>query len=114
MPKKKAKDRPEIEKETEGTISRRSVLKLGAVAGAAGVLAPSMMASREALAFDDPIPSEPVLCVQPSGPSPAHTPFADNFTAPFPAIPTNLSPNPQEFPNIGAGEADRAPHQRWS
>jgi FtsP/CotA-like multicopper oxidase with cupredoxin domain len=114
MPKKKAKDRPEIEKETEGTISRRSVLKLGAVAGAAGVLAPSMMTSREVLAFDDPIPSEPVLCVQPSGPSPAHTPFADTFTAPFPAVPTNLSPNPQEFPNIGAGEADRAPHQRWS
>ena len=38
----------------------------------------------------------------------------DNFTAPFPAIPVNLSPDPQEHPNLGANEAPRAPHQRWA
>lgn len=116
MPKKKAKNRPEIDDKTEGTISRRSVLKIGAAAGAAGVLAPSMLTSSEALAFTNP--TEPVRCdPQPPGvpqpPSPAHTPFADTFTAPFPAIPTNLTPNPQKFRNQAAGEAPRAPHQRW-
>ncbi len=110
MPKKKAKDRQE---NTEGTISRRSVLKIGAVAGATTVLAPSMVTSDTAMAFDGPV-AEPVLCVQPSGASPAHTPFRDNFEAPFPAIPTILFPFPQQNPNLGAGEADRAPHQRWA
>ena len=61
MPKKKAKDRPEIENKTEGTISRRSVLKIGAAAGAAGVLAPSMLTSSEALGFQQTI-AEPVTC----------------------------------------------------
>ncbi|MFN2405589.1 MAG: multicopper oxidase family protein [Pyrinomonadaceae bacterium] len=52
--------------------------------------------------------------MQPSGPSPAHTPFVAEFAAPFPADDHNLSPHPTEFPNLGAGEADRAPHQRWA
>jgi FtsP/CotA-like multicopper oxidase with cupredoxin domain len=38
----------------------------------------------------------------------------DDFTAPFPADDHPLNPQPTEFPNIGAGEADRAPHQRWT
>ena len=42
MPKNKAKDRQGVVEKTEGTISRRSVLKIGAAAGAAGVLAPNM------------------------------------------------------------------------
>ncbi len=109
MPKKKAKDRPE---ENESTISRRSVLKIGAAAGATTVLAPHMLTSDTALGFDGPV-AEPVICVTPAN-SPPHTPFADNFTAPFPAIPTFLFPRPQEFPNLGAGEADRAAHQRWA
>ena len=112
MPKNEANNRPEIEEKTEGTISRRSVLKIGAAAGAAGVLAPSVLNPKEALGFQ--AVAEPVLCVQPSGPSPAHHPFVDEFTAPFPADDHPLSPQPTEFPNIGAGEAARAPHQRWS
>ena len=112
MPKEEANNRPEIEEKTESTISRRSVLKIGAAAGAAGVLAPSVLNPSEALGFQ--AVTEPVLCVQPSGPSPAHHPFVDEFTAPFPADDHSLSPQPQEFANIGAGEAARAPHQRWS
>jgi FtsP/CotA-like multicopper oxidase with cupredoxin domain len=111
MPKKKAKNRPEIEKNTEGTISRRSVLKIGAAAGAAGVLAPQMLTSKEALGFQTI--AEPVLCVTPTS-SPSHTPFVDEFTAPFPADDHPLNPQPTEFPNLGAGEADRAPHPRWT
>lgn len=111
MPKEEAKDRQE---NTEGTISRRSVLKIGAVAGATTVLAPNMVTSDTALGFQGEPVAEPVLCVQPSGASPAHTPFRDNFEAPFPAIPTILFPFPQQNPNLGAGEADRAPHQRWA
>lgn len=110
MPKKKAKDRQD---QTESTISRRSVLKIGAAAGAASVVAPHMLTSNEALGFQGTV-TEPVLCVQPSGPSPAHRPFVDEFTAPFPAHDHVLFPHPTEFPNLAAGEAERAPHQRWA
>ncbi len=110
MPKKKAKDR----QNTEGTVSRRSVLKIGAAAGAVSVVAPSVLSSSTALGFQSGTVAEPVSCVQPSGPSPAHTPFAQEFAAPFPADDHPLSPQPTEFPNLGAGEADRAPHQRWA
>src|SRR5215211_3199965 len=98
MPKDKANNRPEIEEKNVGAVSRRTVLKMGAVAGAAGVLAPSFLSPREALAFQGP-PTEPVRCdpQTPQPASPAHTAFKDNFTAPFPAIPTILSPAPQEF-----------------
>ena len=116
MPKKKAKHREGVGKNTEGTISRRNVLKIGAAAGAATVVAPSMLSSNRALGFQETVDEPPVRCVNtnPVTPSPAHRPFIDNFTAPFPAIPTNLSPDPQEFPNTLAGEAARAPHQRWA
>ena len=49
MPKKKAKNRQRIEKKTEGTVSRRSVLKIGAAAGAATVLAPNIIKSGKVL-----------------------------------------------------------------
>src|SRR5688500_2677677 len=106
MPTNEANDRPEIENESESTISRRSVLKIGAAAGAAGVLAPSMLTSSEALGFQTV--AEPVICVTPAN-SPPHHPFVDEFTAPFPAADGVLSPAPTEFPNLGAGEAPRAP-----
>ena len=109
MPKKKATDRHE---ETEGTISRRGVLKIGAAAGATTVLAPHMLTSDTAHGFQGTV-AEPVICVTPAN-SPPHTPFVDEFTAPFPADDHTLSPAPTEFPNLGAGEADRAPHQRWA
>jgi FtsP/CotA-like multicopper oxidase with cupredoxin domain len=116
MPKKKANNRPEIEEINEGTISRRSVLKIGAAAGAAGVLAPTLLAPGEALAqtITEPVRCDPQPPGVPQPASPAHTAFKDNFTAPFPAIPTLLSPPPQEFRNEAGGEAPRAPHQRWS
>src|SRR5688572_13248454 len=120
MPKTQANDRPEIDEKIEGTISRRSVLKIGAAAGAAGVLAPALLSPKEALAFNDP-PAEPTRCdpqvgnpPPPQPDSPATTPFMDNFTAPFPAVPTILFPAPQETQNQGAGEAPRAAHQRWN
>ena len=112
MPKKKAKHRQGAGKKTEGTISRRSVLKIGAAAGAVGVLAPSMLTSKEALGFQGTI-TEPVTCAN-GQPSPPHHPFVDEFTAPFPCDDHPLSPQPTEFPNLGAGEADRAPHPRWT
>jgi FtsP/CotA-like multicopper oxidase with cupredoxin domain len=112
MPKDKANNRPEIESNTEGTVSRRTVLKIGAAAGAAGVLAPSMLTSTEALGFQETI-AEPVTCAN-GQPSPPHHPFVDDFTAPFPCDDHPLNPQPTEFPNLGAGEADRAPHPRWT
>ncbi|HEX3250735.1 MAG TPA: multicopper oxidase domain-containing protein [Pyrinomonadaceae bacterium] len=112
MPKKKAKDRQRVAKKTEGTISRRTVLKIGAAAGAATVVAPNLLTSGTALGFQETI-AEPVLCVTPPT-SPPHHPFVQEFAAPFPADDHPLSPQPTEFPNLGAGEADRAPHPRWT
>jgi FtsP/CotA-like multicopper oxidase with cupredoxin domain len=112
MPKKKAKDRQRVGKKTEGTISRRTVLKIGAAAGAATVVAPNLLTSKEALGFQGTI-AEPVICVTPPT-SPPHHPFVQEFAAPFPADDHPLNPQPTEFPNLGAGEADRAPHPRWT
>lgn len=112
MPKKKAKNRQRVEEKTESTISRRSVLKIGAAAGAATVVAPNLLESGIARGFQGAV-AEPVICVTPVN-SPPHTPFVQEFAAPFPADDHPLSPQPTEFPNLGAGEADRAPHQRWA
>jgi FtsP/CotA-like multicopper oxidase with cupredoxin domain len=114
MPKKKAKNRQRIEENTEGTISRRSVLKIGAAAGAATVLAPNIITSRKALgaAFDGPAP--PLVQCTAAVRSPAHTPFVDDLPVPFPAIDHPLSPPPQEAANTGAGEWPRVNHQRWA
>ena len=116
MPKKKAKNRQGVGDNTKGTISRRNVLKIGATAGAATVLAPTMLTSRKALGFQTVIeePDPQCLPTVPATPSPSHTPFLDVFEAPFPAVDHPLSPMTTEFPNLNAGEADRAPHQRWA
>src|SRR5256885_16923917 len=99
MPKKKAKDRQKVGEKTEGTVSRISVLKIGAVAGAATVVAPSLLTSNEALGFQGSI-AEPVRCTTPTN-SPAHHPFVDEFLAPFPEIDHPLNPQPTEFPDLG-------------
>jgi len=70
-----------------------------------------MLTSKEALGFQTI--AEPVRCVTPTN-SPPHHPFVDDFTAPTPAVDQPLTPQPTEFPNLGAGEADRAPHPRWT
>ena len=113
MPKKKAKDRQGVGEKTDGTVSRRNVLKIGAAAGAATVLAPTMLTSRKALGFQQSVPKPLVQCTASPG-SPAHTPFKDELPIPFPAIDHPLSPQPTEAPNLNADEADRANHQRWA
>ena len=114
MPKKKAKNRQRIEEKTEGTISRRSVLKIGAAAGAATVLAPNIIKSGKAFgaAFDGPAP--PLAQCTAAVRSPVHTPFVDDLPVPFPAIDHPLNPQPTETANTGAGEWPRVAHQRWA
>ena len=111
MPKNKAKNRQGVGKKTEGTVSRRTVLKIGAAAGAATVLAPNIINPRKAQAFAVDPPATQCLV---SARSPAHTPFADQLPVPFPAIDHPLSPPPQEVANTAAGEWSRANHQRWA
>lgn len=112
MPRKKAKSRERSEKK-RAEMNRRDVLKLGAAAGAVAVLAPSILNSRSALAQASQPPTEPAICATNPANSPPTTPFVDNFTAPFPAIPQDLSPAPTEARNETGGEAERADHQRW-
>jgi FtsP/CotA-like multicopper oxidase with cupredoxin domain len=117
MPSKKAKHRKGArKKKSESTVSRRDVLKIGAAAGTIAVVAPSILTSNKALAFavqGGGPPAEPIICATNPTNSPPTTPFRDTFTAPFPAIPQDLSPAPTKVRNEAGGEADRAEHQRW-
>jgi len=113
MPKKKGRNRQGVGKETKGTISRRSVLKIGAAAGAATVLAPNMLKSGKVFAAFDPVAPPLAQCVSTAA-SPPHTPFVDDFDAPPMAVDHPLSPMPTETANTGANEWNRAPHQRWA
>jgi FtsP/CotA-like multicopper oxidase with cupredoxin domain len=104
-------------KKKESDLNRRDVLKLGAVAGAATVLGPTVLTSKKSsvFAFDgDTPPAEPIICAEEPDLSPPHRPFLDTLPIPLPGIPVNLNPPPQEVANTGAGEAARANHQRWA
>jgi FtsP/CotA-like multicopper oxidase with cupredoxin domain len=95
-------------------VSRRSVLKMGAVAGAATVLGPTVLTSKKSTVLAATTVAEPVLCAPTPVPqSPPHTPFVDDLPVPFPAIPQFLSPAPTKAANIAGGEAARDDHQRW-
>ncbi len=119
MPGKKGKHRKGAgqKKGSDKTVSRRTVLKVGAAAGAVTVLAPNIITPRKALASlllpDGPVAPPLVQCTASPG-SPAHTPFKDALPIPFPAIPHQLTPAPTQNANLNADEADRAPHQRWA
>ncbi|HEY7184809.1 MAG TPA: multicopper oxidase domain-containing protein, partial [Blastocatellia bacterium] len=104
--KKTRKDNP--------SVTRRDMLKMGAAAGAATVLGPTMLTSWKSYASTaiSP-PAEPVLCGTTPPASPPTTPFVDSLPIPFPAIPTILRPTPTKAANIAGGEAPRADHQRW-
>lgn len=115
MPRKRAEHQKGAKKNgSAGAISRRDVLKIGAAAGAATVIAPTMLTSRKALAVQGASEPDLVLCrATPPVNSPATTPFRDVFTAPFPAIPQDLDPAPTKERNVAGGEALRVDHQRW-
>jgi FtsP/CotA-like multicopper oxidase with cupredoxin domain len=108
MPKDKATSKKDHK------VTRRSMLKMGAAAGAASVLAPTILTSRKSTVLAQGTVAEPVLCAPTPVPqSPPHTPFVDNLPVPFPAVPQILSPAPTKNANLGGGEAARDPHQRW-
>lgn len=95
-------------------LTRRTVLKLGAAAGAGTLLAPTILTSRKSTVHAWDEVAEPVLCAPTPVPqSPPHTPFVDNLPVPSPAIPQFLNPAPTEAANTDNGEAARDPHQRW-
>lgn len=113
MSKPQGRKKKEIRKK-EGEVSRRSVLKMGAAAGAATVLSPIILTSKKSSVFGQTGVAEPVLCAPTPVPqSPPHTPFVDDLPVPSPAIPQFLSPAPTKNANIAGGEAARDPHQRW-
>ncbi len=109
MPKKLKKEK------NQTAISRRDMLKLGAAAGAATILGPTILTSRKSTVYAQGTVAEPVLCPPTPVPqSPPHTPFVDNLPIPSPAVPQLLSPAPTETANTLNGEAARDPHQRWA
>jgi FtsP/CotA-like multicopper oxidase with cupredoxin domain len=96
-------------------VDRRSVLKGGVIAGAAAVITTKKTAVfAQTYPPPPPPPSSPVLCDPRPANSPATTPFVEDLPIPTPALPAILFPFPTMNANIGAGEAARDPHQRWS
>jgi hypothetical protein len=92
-------------------LDRRTVLKTGALLGAAAVLT-----SKKSLVFAQSAPpplAQPVLCGTVAPVSPPTRPFIDALPVPLPALPQILNPLPTKAANTGAGEAARDAHQRW-
>jgi FtsP/CotA-like multicopper oxidase with cupredoxin domain len=117
MPKKELKEKKKaaLSAKEKSEISRRDMLKLGAAAGAATILGPTILTSKKSTVYAQGTVAEPVLCAPTPVPqSPPHTPFVDDLPIPTPAIPQILNPAPTENANIAGGEAARDPHQRWT
>jgi FtsP/CotA-like multicopper oxidase with cupredoxin domain len=96
---------------TQDGLDRRTVLKTGALLGAAAVLT-----SKKSLVLAQGAPSSPappVLCGTTAPVSPPTRPFLDTLPVPLPALPQILNPFPTKAANTGANEAARDPHQRW-
>jgi hypothetical protein len=93
-------------------LTRRQVLKMGAVAGGVAILTSTKSFRTH---FPDSVLAQGVAsCGQSTGHSPEHCPFAQQMPIP-PALDTTiLNPVPQKAANIGAGEAARCDHQRWT
>lgn len=108
MPKKPIKEKESTE------ISRRDMLKLGAAAGAATILGPTILTSKKSTVYAQGTVTEPQLCGNVALPSPPHTPFVDDLPIPSVALPTILNPLPTQNANTLNGEAARDPHQRWA
>src|SRR6267378_948850 len=113
---KKPHDEKKENSRRNGSVSRRSAIKMGAAAGAI-----TMLTSRKSLAtaftpfqtVAPPIPPEPAICTVFTG-SPATRPFMQQLPIPTALQPTTLNPAPTQSANIAAGEAPRADHQRWN
>lgn len=110
-----SKSKKDSKEKTSSKLTRRSMLKMGAAAGAVTILSPTILTSRKSTVYAQGTVAEPVLCAPTPVPqSPPHTPFVDDLPIPSPAVPQFLSPTPTENANIGGGEAARDPHQRWA
>jgi hypothetical protein len=84
-------------------LTRRQVLKMGAVAGGVAILTSTKSFRTH---FPDSVLAQGgASCGQSTGHSPEHCPFAQQMPIP-PALDTTiLNPVPQKAANIGAGEA---------
>jgi FtsP/CotA-like multicopper oxidase with cupredoxin domain len=98
------------EGQNEG-VNRRTVLKTGALLGAAAVITTK---KSPVFAQTTNPPAPPVPCGTTPPTSPATRPFIDDLPIPPPALPMNLSPAPTREANEDNGEAARAPHDRWT
>jgi FtsP/CotA-like multicopper oxidase with cupredoxin domain len=117
MPGSKS-DKQKKRKPAKNGVSRRSMLKMGAAAGAVTVLTSRKSLAAAVAPFQDvtpaqPVPTEPAICTTFTG-SPATRPFLQQLPIPTALQPTTLNPAPTQAANIAAGEAPRADHQRWN
>jgi FtsP/CotA-like multicopper oxidase with cupredoxin domain len=97
-----------------GEITRRAALQLGASAGAASLFLPGT-AKAQQYPEPPPPPPQPTPCTTRPANSPPTRPFLQQLPIPLPPLPRLfLTPAPTVGPNLNAGEAPRAAHQRWN
>ncbi|HEV3317475.1 MAG TPA: multicopper oxidase domain-containing protein [Candidatus Angelobacter sp.] len=119
MPKSKSPKNKDEKSTNDGSLSRRSALKMGAAAGAATILTSRKSLAATFVPFQDVTttavpPPEPTICDPNTfAGSPATHPFVRQLPIPPALQPTTLNPAPQKQANIAAHEAPRADHQRW-
>lgn len=107
-------DRPPLDEGSDASprvVDRRTVIKTGAI-GAAAIVTSSKTKPARAQSYPPPPPPGPTACETPSS-SPPTRPFIDHLPVPSVLPSTYLWPAPTFHANIWAGEAARAPHQRW-
>ena len=97
MSARRDKEKQPNKTKREFELSRRTMIKLSAAAGAGTVLSPMILTSRKSTVYAQGTVAEPELCGTVANPSPPHTPFLDNLPIPSPAIPQFLSPTPTKF-----------------
>jgi FtsP/CotA-like multicopper oxidase with cupredoxin domain len=94
-------------------ISRRTLVKGSVIVGAAAVITSKKTAVAQEYPGVPAAPGAPTSCDPEPTNSPSTTPFVDDLPIPAIAQQAPLFPFPTKNANIGAGEAARAPHQRW-
>jgi FtsP/CotA-like multicopper oxidase with cupredoxin domain len=114
LEKRTAKYMKEIRDADAAKLSVREYLREGLVSGGAGLLA--LRAMRNFRPFWAHASHSPDGLTGTSGQpvSPPNTPFQDSLPIPPTLAQKTLTPAPTEAENTAAGEAARAPHQKWA
>jgi FtsP/CotA-like multicopper oxidase with cupredoxin domain len=113
LEKRTAKYMKEIRDADRAKLSVREYLREGLVSGGAGLLALRAMRNFRPFWAHASHDSDGLTGTSGQPVSPPNTPFQDPLPIPPTLAQKTLTPAPTEAANTAAGEAARAPHQKW-